>query len=106
MDCPLTYSPTHSVRSIAAELESLDHQLFADLVQTRDAEVFALEEVVAGAAHQFADGRKTKPDNAIASQHLQMQIGNVPVEHRPLVRVEVFGCLDRLLFANLVGELA
>lgn len=44
-------------KSIAAELEALNRELFTHLIEARDAEVLAFEQVIARAANEFADGR-------------------------------------------------
>ena len=81
-------------------------ELLADFVEAGDAEVLALQQVVARAADQFADRREAQPDHALAGPHRQVQIGDRPVQQRPLVGRERLGIVDRLFLADLVGELA
>lgn len=59
------HQPASSSR-FAAELQAVGRELLAHLVQARDAEVLAFEQVVARAADQFADRRQTEPDHALA----------------------------------------
>ena len=51
---------------VAAELEAGEGQFFTDFVEAGHAEVLALEQVVAGPAHQFADRGEPQPDHALA----------------------------------------
>ena len=56
-------------------------QLLADFVQAGDAEVLALQQVVARLANQFADGGQTQANHALAGPHGQIQIRNRSLQH-------------------------
>ena len=92
--------------SVAAELEVLQREFLADFVEARDAEVLAFEQIVAGAADQFADRREAEADHALAGPDREVQIGDRAIEQRAFVGGEHFRIVSRLFFADLVGELA
>src|SRR6185503_3737092 len=52
------------IESVAAELEVLQRQLFANFVEACDAEILAFQQVVARPPHQFADCRQAQADHA------------------------------------------
>jgi len=61
---------------------------------------------VCAEAPASGDCRQAQADHALASPHGEVQIGNWPIQQRPLVGREQLGVVSRLFFANLVGELA
>ena len=62
--------------SLAAELQVVQAELFFDLVQAGHAEVLTFQQVITGAADQFADGADAESDHAFTSPHGKVQIGD------------------------------
>src|SRR5262249_33267135 len=74
-----------SLPLVPAELEPPAGQLLADLVEAGDAEVFALQQVVARLADQFTDERQAEPSHALAGTNGKVEIGNRPLEQGLLI---------------------
>ena len=58
----------------------MQRQFLAYFVEAGDTKVFALQQIVAGPAHQFADRVESQTNHTLAGPHRQVQVGNGPVD--------------------------
>src|SRR5690349_5800026 len=96
-----------SASSVAAEFQAVLGELLADFVEASNAEVFALQQVVAGLAEQLANGVQAETDHALAGTHRKVEVGNGAVEQRLFVGAEglrLEGGLGGRLFGGQLAE--
>src|SRR5690606_37389585 len=73
------------VRTITAQLKVVLRDLLAHFVQARDAEVLALQKVIARFANEIAERIEAQASHALAGANREVEVRDRPLEQRLLV---------------------